>query len=115
MAEETNLLIEATIRKMSEHKPEWFTSHEKSDIHEFGEIRATLKSQDTALAELKKNQEEQRRSLDELIKMQKEYHEATLPVIAYLNRITVGEEIRSDYIKMTGVWTGVILGVSAVA
>jgi hypothetical protein len=55
---------------------------------------------------------EQKKVLDELVKIQEEYHEKTLPVFAYLNEITVGRKIRSDYLKATGVWTGVFLGLA---
>lgn len=92
---------------MIAEKPEWFTAHEKSDVHEFWDIKSTLKSQDTLLIELKKFQEE-------LMRMQKEYHDMTIPVFEYMNEITVGRKIRWDYLKMTWIWTGVILGVASV-
>lgn len=106
--DEAQKVAEATIKKMSEKKPKWFESHEKSDTKEFWAIRSTLKSQDAILADLQK-------SHDLLIKIQEEYHEKTTPVFEYLNEITVGRKIRKDYIDATGTWIKILLGISALA
>lgn len=100
--DEAQKVAEETIRRLAHIKPKWFTAHEKSDTKEFGAIRSTLKSQDGALAEQKK-------VLAELVKIQEEYHQKTLPVFEYLNEITVGRKIREDYVNATGAGIKILL------
>jgi len=107
-------VAEATVKEMTEKKPKWFSDHEKADERDFGSIKKTLAAQDISLKAQGEMLIESKRAIDDLIKKQDEYHQQTLPVFEYMNEITVGRKIRWDYLKMTGVWTGVILGVSAV-
>lgn len=99
---EIKQIAEATVKQMTAHKPKWFEEHEQSDLHEFTIIKETLQNQDKILADIMRIQ-------NTLTKTQEDYHNQTIPVFEYLNEITVGRKIRSDYLKSIGVWAGVII------
>lgn len=100
-------IAETVAIKMLTQKPKWFENHEKSDDKEFGDIKQTLDDQNVDYKEL-------HTMLNDLVKSQNDYHEASAPMLEWFKTMTMGKMFRLNFLKATGLWTGVIIGLSTV-
>jgi hypothetical protein len=66
-----------------------------------------LTNQDAMLNGIKKAQED-------LAKSQDEYHKMTSPMFEWFWEMNMGKKMRLNYLRAIGVWSGVIIGLSAV-
>lgn len=86
----------------------WQITHEDIDNAQFKSLHDTLKKQDETLEELK-------RSNELIIKSQKEYKESSDPMLEWFKQMTWSKKSRIELVKYTGMVTGVILSILAIA